>query len=869
MKDNVSSAKLKGTVLFTVVSVLMVLIVFLMGTLALAATASNRAYGNYQKEQTEYTARAVLDSVVQAINEDHTTNGIKYHMAASLTSQASNPITVTVDASDGLQATVSIANAGNRQVYSETQGTWVSGTVYELSTTIDRTMAGTTYRAYIVDEKLAGGGGGGGGGGAFVSLGGVSGKIGTGGFTAGGTEIGIGTDGQQDYYFDNGAVQMAPVYVKGNLTLGSQTTVYFNKVGDAANQKPQFFAVTGDLTLSNDFKIATDPQFKWPSSTVDYTEIPTLYVGGTIYQVQSKVLFNITDENTGAANTPVNIYCGNLITNDAARLSLTGDLYAFDPDATTKLYNQNPSTMLFNWVQNTVQLGTNVSNDPANGFGDLYSAGNVEIGNVDIEGVVRVAKDLTILCNDGKSYGFDQNVIVGGTLDLKDQGVQNYRLTIGGNLCADTLKVYGGKDAVPTVIEVAGTLDVNKLVYSGTGGKVEIRCDNIRIREYTYNENVTLKDRTNNVYVGPAGAAPAEQKPELYQPAAGDPDVAKKAGLGSDNIYPDRYLEGEVKKKIVTVPSATQYDNYPTSIAEFEQSIGTSLASIPTYVKENDDPNDPNDDNKALPDVITTHCKIDMDSSVNKDITFKPIGTQVVIVEELKMASPKNIYVDDSQGKVLFFITGYMELNGGDLVTLDYKSKFDNANNTNKLYIDEIQPSESSDLYPNVYIFADDVIEANNPGHPQDWETDKTKYAAYFRSNNSGTVVTAHVRAPELKFSMDNGMTGNDVVYQQKSTKLDSNNQPITIQREFSATETVGVIGQLICGNISVTNQWGMIYVTLPSNGCACCAACTGASGCTCQSNGCTCASCTCHGGGGGNTVVVPDKFATMYYNYF
>ena len=37
MKEKVNSAKLKGTVLYTVVSVLMVLIVFLMGTMALAA----------------------------------------------------------------------------------------------------------------------------------------------------------------------------------------------------------------------------------------------------------------------------------------------------------------------------------------------------------------------------------------------------------------------------------------------------------------------------------------------------------------------------------------------------------------------------------------------------------------------------------------------------------------------------------------------------------------------------------------------------------------------------------------------------------------------------------------------------------------
>ena len=46
MKEKARLTKVKGTVLFTVVSVMMVLIVFLMGTLALAATANNRANRN-------------------------------------------------------------------------------------------------------------------------------------------------------------------------------------------------------------------------------------------------------------------------------------------------------------------------------------------------------------------------------------------------------------------------------------------------------------------------------------------------------------------------------------------------------------------------------------------------------------------------------------------------------------------------------------------------------------------------------------------------------------------------------------------------------------------------------------------------------
>ncbi len=849
MKDNVSSAKLKGTVLFTVVSVLMVLIVFLMGTLALAATASNRAYGNYQKEQTEYTARAVLDSVVQAINEDHTTNGIKYHMASSLTSQSSNPLTVTVDASDGLQATVSIANAGTRQVYSETQGTWVNGTVYELSTTIDRTLAGTTYRAYIIDEKLAGGGGGGGGGGAFVSLGGVSGKIGTSGFTAGGTEIGIGTLGDKTYEFDNASRQMAPFYVHGSLVIKSQTTMQFNKVGDAANKKPQFIAVTGDLTLNNNFDIEVSSDFEWPVSTVDYTEVPSLYVGGTLKQLTSDTLFNTNMGAVTSKSIPMNVYCGNLLTATSNAMSFRGDLYAFnsvdDPatpedDSITKIYNQNyGGTLLYQWINANATISNNPSSSsPSYSFGNLFSAGSVELGGPEIEGDIRVEQNLSVEGKHDGTYGLNGNVVVGGTLKVNDN-YNRFKMDIAGNLYADKLELTSGADPnVPTILTCYGNIDINDLVVTG-GNKVEIRCDNIKIKNYTHNPNVVLKNLMGAEYVG------ADSTAASFVPAApAETEVIKKAGLSSEGIYPTNYTEAEVKKKIITVPSATQYDAYPSTLAEFEATLG-SLSGIPVYTENG------NNGTTAVPPEIVGSCVLD--GGFNKDIRLKPNGTMVVVIENVSMTNKHDIIIDDSHGEVFFFITGSLNLDGGYLITKDYEHIMEDARHHEHI-IKEVQPSSSSKYYPNVYIFADE------PGVGEDYGATLNAYNDAF--------ITAHVRAPGLKFDMNKGMQNRKITYQQVTSKVDTNGDPIVTEYDFSG-EWLGVIGQLICGNISVTNDWGMLYVTLPSGGCACCAKCTGTASCTCKANGCSCASCTCGGGGGGNTVVVPDKFATMYYNYF
>ena len=57
----------RGTVLFTTVSVMALLIIFLMGTLVLASASNSRAHKSYSTSQASYTARAAIDSFVEAM----------------------------------------------------------------------------------------------------------------------------------------------------------------------------------------------------------------------------------------------------------------------------------------------------------------------------------------------------------------------------------------------------------------------------------------------------------------------------------------------------------------------------------------------------------------------------------------------------------------------------------------------------------------------------------------------------------------------------------------------------------------------------------------------------------------------------------
>lgn len=139
--EKTTPKKLKGTVLFTVVSVMMVLIVFLAGTLALATTASNRAHRNYQTAQAEAVARTVLDSAIKAIEEDAgAKDGLKDKIGKL--KGTSNELTMNVTGTDGLSETATVRYMETRRSYSAAQQDWVDSNVYEVSTVVHHGSTG-------------------------------------------------------------------------------------------------------------------------------------------------------------------------------------------------------------------------------------------------------------------------------------------------------------------------------------------------------------------------------------------------------------------------------------------------------------------------------------------------------------------------------------------------------------------------------------------------------------------------------------------------------------------------------------------------------------------------------------------------------
>ena len=418
MKEKTTIPKrVKGTVLFTVVAVMMVLIVFMTATLALAASANRRAYAQFQKHQTEATARTVLDAAMQAIQDDAgESGGLKDQI-----SKTSGSMTMNVSASDGLNEIVTITNTGRtKSTFDSDSGSWADGAVYELRTTIvnEATGSATDYCAYIVEgytesESVNTTHNSD----AFVA-GGASPGAATGGFVMGGSSIGIALSPKpNELTMINDSSYMAPMYVNTeNYIAKANVTVYFNKVASKS-----YFAMTGDFTPDNNFRLETAGDIAWPAGDVKYTDIPCMYIEGVFHRNSSDLDLRLRDSSNNAV-IPLNIYCGSIASDRAGedipnKFEVKGNIYCFDPEATSNLTCQNPGTKLYKWTasQITKQDGTTYTEV----FGSVYSKGSLQLGNIDIQGNAHAEKDIEIR----KNLNVEGDIVVAGTLTI-DSGVE-------------------------------------------------------------------------------------------------------------------------------------------------------------------------------------------------------------------------------------------------------------------------------------------------------------------------------------------------------------------------------------------------------------------------------------------------------------
>lgn len=456
-------SKLKGTVLFTVISVMSLLIIFLTSTLVLATSASNRSHKNYSASQAEYTARAAIDSFSQAMVRN-------VAIAQSVVNlNSSNPTlnpTVEIVSSDmgkvgyydedgNLEENkIRVEYVGDTYVYSENK--WVAQQVLKITATAVVGGEESTVTAYMrkkaPDEpkplSIKG----------FQTLGG-GGYTTTSGYISGAISMGITDEpANRTYDLSNASEYNTDMFfVNGNLNVsGNDIRIDATKTNSAS-------IIMGDLVMQNSFLIDVNYPYATRENAnagtpwkyeLTQKDIPYIYVDGSIkpgtatnpFKVQTTGIDTATAK---ATNSPYNVFCGHFDPDNSSNgVSVEGDIYIMGNESGAKgtsyfgRKNQN-MTELYAWTNSV--LNRTETQFYSNG-GNLYSRDNLQVENAHIKGDVRVDGDFML----GDGVIIEGDLVVSGRIRKTDGTEFNFSLPEDKNILVNAVEgnIYNGTTAV-------------------------------------------------------------------------------------------------------------------------------------------------------------------------------------------------------------------------------------------------------------------------------------------------------------------------------------------------------------------------------------------------------------------------------------
>lgn len=520
MKKIRRKGKAEGSVLFTVVTVMMVMVVFLMSTLVLTTSANRRSYYTFYENQAQYTAQGVLDAILNAANNpDDPQSANFYHWVQGLsnvgdvgtidvqlnindTNQPFIPLTRNAGGASAVTATVE--RIGSNYIWDAESATVCEQNGWKITVTASvgqgRNASEYTMANYIYenpDNSVQTGATNDAGWSVVnsfnVTPGGTHSNVPGSGSSNKAKSMfmgGLSNDaasnnllclGPQTYgirrlpagrgNYANEAVigfRNNPQTVGDGLFIGNfEANCATSFVAQRAGEGVQFW---GNIYAQNMFEFRSEiNDSSYPN---EYRYIPYLYVDGNLH-------FNgDTGQEIGMQGQPVNLYVGSM-TN--APQHLMGDVYMFDPDADST-YSHSRQTTLSSFITNNVQK----TNYTPRGFvgGDLISNNrNLTISNA----VSEIGGDVIMTNPNGKLTIKPNNshlVIKGAILcagDLEIDAGQNWSVT-----------VYGGIYADPNRTRFIGNVN-------GNAGTPEQACTNAAA-SYNYIKNSTHMDGDVEVY---------------------------------------------------------------------------------------------------------------------------------------------------------------------------------------------------------------------------------------------------------------------------------------------------------------------------------------------------------------------------------
>lgn len=443
---------LKGSILFTVVSVLALMTIFMTSALALAAAANKRAHKTYSASQASYTARAAIDSVLAAVG----TNNEFADAVESLPQNGKFEVDVGINSpSLGKIDSATVEYAGKTTIFDPNTKAWTEKNLIKI--TAEVTMGGETTKlvSHVIQDPVVKSDDGPG----FLTMGGAGAANGNNGSIFGGAYYGMGHgynggtwngnltyiewnpyDGKlttlddkqylthEQYMLKDINRVEAFMVVNGDFLLPTYLTVHYTQLGKGVQ-------VWGDLAITNggmDISISDPLRSEMASRSLKFNEIPYLYVDGKISMSNQNFKF-------GDGTYPFNIFCGSLELN-AGQMNSYADIYCYDKDKTTKI--KTDGTALYGWSDSLIDGGDGYSSSG----GGIFSKGNVEFtgnnGNYYIAGDVKVDGDVKL----DRQITIGGDLVVGGKLSMNNDNIKVDGKVYAGSYEGAKIQLPGGDE---------------------------------------------------------------------------------------------------------------------------------------------------------------------------------------------------------------------------------------------------------------------------------------------------------------------------------------------------------------------------------------------------------------------------------------
>lgn len=449
MKFEEKNRKLKGSVLFTVVSVMALLIIFMSSALVLATAANRRAHRDYSSQQAEYTARAAIDAMIASINQDQNVRAAVQEITTPIYANVdlggdSLGRLVRVDPSTGddVWDQISIepipdsssADGLKKIYYYHDNGVntqWRAFNEIKITATVKVGKERRTVSVYAATtpsgittpstpSTLQG----------FQTAGGA-GFTTTAGNITGAFNLGLMNSAPGSYEVHNDtSLHEVENFINGDFS-SSGGGIYIDVM--SASSKT---TILGDLTLDNHGRIKID--YTPTSAPTKQQDVPYLFIEGCLKRPAGQALDMYVGASASEANShaPFNVFVG---TVDVGQLYLSGDMYIMDENGSNYMGN-SWACKLYDWTDSMSGAGAQFTSSG----GNIYCRGDMTVdGGVDINGDFRVAKTLIFDGSRNQDINVSGRVIADAVIIRNDQN--NH--TTGFDVYCNNYSVEQGADA--------------------------------------------------------------------------------------------------------------------------------------------------------------------------------------------------------------------------------------------------------------------------------------------------------------------------------------------------------------------------------------------------------------------------------------